>query len=253
MNSDVKNENWYQDWFGQDYVKVYPHRDEKEARQHVDFVIRALGLKKNQHILDLGCGGGRHAIRLSGLGYNTTCLDLSSVLLEIAKNKKYDKCCIRFVKADMRKMPFTNTFDALVSFFTTFGYFKTDDENLKTLKSIESVLKPGGVFFQDYLNKTYVIENLVPFDSKKMQGYEIIQERFYNKKDERIEKKISLIENGKTRNYFESVRLYTLEEMKNLLKKTSLTLQATYGDFDGSDFLENSPRLLLTGRKEASV
>ncbi len=244
---------WYKDWFGEDYLKVYPHRDEAEAKNQVDFVEKILHLKGTQKVLDLGCGNGRHANELSGRDYHVTCLDLSSVLLDLAKEKSgSENRHIHFVRADMRHIPFANAFDSVVSFFTTFGYFETDMENLKTLKSIETALKPGGSFFQDYINKDYVVQNLVPGDSRGINGFEIIQERNYNQAEERIEKKITLKENGEIREYFESVRLYTLEEMRNLLEKANLKLEKTFGDFDGSSYTSESPRLLLVGQKEPS-
>lgn len=242
---------WYKDWFGEDYLKVYPHRDEAEAKRQVDFVARILEFKPKQKILDLGCGNGRHANELARRGYDVTCLDLSAELLSVARRESNSgRCCIRFVRADMRNIPFATAFDSVVSFFTTFGYFKKDEENLQTLKNIEAALIPGGSFFQDYMNKEYVVKNLVPLDSRQVNGFEITQERHYNRAEERIEKKITLKENGEVREYFESVRLYTLEEMRDLLAKTSLRLEKTFGDFDGNSFCSESPRLLLVGRRE---
>ncbi|MFQ5674629.1 MAG: class I SAM-dependent methyltransferase [bacterium] len=242
---------WYKDWFGEDYLRVYPHRDAAEAKRQVDFVTRTLDFQPKQKILDLGCGNGRHASELASRGYDVTCLDLSSELLSVARRESSSEpCCIHFVRADMRNIPFASAFDSVVSFFTTFGYFKSDEENIKTLHSIAGALKPQGTFLQDYVNKSYVVENLVPIDSRRQDGFEIVQERFYNRTDERIEKKITLKENSRVREYFESVRLYTLEEMKNLLAKTDLRLEKTFGDFDGSPFSAASPRLILIGRKE---
>lgn len=243
---------WYKDWFGEDYLRVYPHRDEAEAKRQVDFVERTLSLKSSQQLLDLGCGSGRHASELSRRGYHVTCLDLSSVLLELAQ-KKYatQECCLRFVRADMRRIPFVEAFDAVLSFFTTFGYFKTDEENLMTLKSIHDALKPGAAFVQDYMNKDFTIDNLVGRDERTQDGAEVIQQRRYNREDERIEKKITLKTNSQVREYFESVRLYTLAEMEEMLQKANLTLTATFGDFDGSPFSKKSPRLILVGKREA--
>ena len=162
---------WYKDWFGEDYLKVYPHRDEAEARRQVEFVEEIIPLPLSGRILDLGCGSGRHSAELSKRGYNVTCLDLSPVLLRVAKRKsKGEKCCRQFVRADMRCVPFFKVFDTVVSFFTTFGYFDTTQENLKTLTSIESVLKPGGHFLLDYLNKSHVINNLVASDTRQGDG-----------------------------------------------------------------------------------
>ncbi len=251
MTQTHSKATWYKDWFGEDYLKVYPHRNEAEAKQQVDFVINTLKLPVSYRLLDLGCGGGRHAHELSNRGYHVICLDLSLVLLNIAqKNSGIENCCPRFVRADMRHIPFRAVFDAVLSFFTTFGYFETDEENLQTWLNIQNVLKSGGQFFQDYINKSYVIDHLIPFDTKTGNGFTLTQERFYNQAEERIEKKILIETDGGVREYFESVRLYTLEEMRTFLAETELELEATFGGFDGSAFTEKSPRLLLTGRRK---
>lgn len=240
---------WYKDWFGEDYLKVYPHRDEAEAGRQVEFIEEIIPLPPSGRILDLGCGSGRHSAELSKRGYNVTCLDLSPVLLRVAKRKsKGEKCCRQFVRADMRYVPFCKVFDAVVSFFTTFGYFDTTQENLKTLTSIESVLKPGGHFLLDYLNKPHVINNLVASDTRQGDGFKIIQKRHYNEREERVEKRITIEEDGVRREYIESVRLYTLTEMQALFSQTRLELERTFGEFDGRAFSEESPRLILVGR-----
>jgi len=243
--------NWNSDWFGEDYLKVYPHRDEAEARTQVLSAMHMLNLSGDEEILDLGCGNGRHALELSRAGHRVTGADLSFPLLGIAQtNSRKTFGQARFVRADMRRLPFVNAFDAVVSFFTTFGYFETTGENLKTLLSIRQALKAGGRFLQDYLNKRQVLDNLVPRDTRRENGFEIIQERRYDSAGERIEKKITLRDAGGERQYFESVRLYTPEEMESLLQQAGLRLDRTYGDFDGRPFDKNSPRLILVGHKE---
>src|SRR3990172_11935383 len=111
MNSSGKKTSWYREWFGEDYLKVYPHRDEAEASEQIQFVINTLKLNHGQRILDLGCGNGRHALELCQRGFNVTCLDLSKVLLALAKKNSRNSCSIRFVEADMRCMPFAEVFD----------------------------------------------------------------------------------------------------------------------------------------------
>jgi len=253
MSESTQSAGWFEDWFGQDYLKVYPHRDEDEARQQIDFVEKSLPLNHGDSILDLGCGGGRHARSLSGRGYRVTCLDLSPVLLSLAKSQSPgDGCYLQFVRADMRRLPFRLRFDAVLSFFTTFGYFETDEENLATLLSIKNALSSNGRFLQDYMNKPYVINHLVRMDSKTGNGFEVLQERHYDMNTERIEKKITLKEGADVREYFESVRLYTLDEMERLLARAGLRLDAIYGDFEGNPFTEESPRLVMMGRRETN-
>ena len=50
---------WYKDWFGEEYLELYAHRDAGEADRHVDFVVEHVG-GAPRAVLDLACGAGRH-------------------------------------------------------------------------------------------------------------------------------------------------------------------------------------------------
>ncbi len=52
--------------------------------QEVDFLVAELALRPGAAILDLGCGGGRHAIELAQRGYRVVGVDVSPTLLDHA-------------------------------------------------------------------------------------------------------------------------------------------------------------------------
>ena len=52
MSSSQEAPEWYRDWFGEEYLALYPHRDEEEARDGVDLLIRACG-RPSGLVLDL--------------------------------------------------------------------------------------------------------------------------------------------------------------------------------------------------------
>ena len=57
------------------------------------------------------------------------------------------------VRADMRTLPFCDgTLAGLVNFFTSFGYFETEEENLQVVREMSRVLEPDAPFLFDYLN-----------------------------------------------------------------------------------------------------
>ena len=73
---------WYKEWFGEEYLELYAHRDHGEAQVQVDFVNRFLGgPKEPRAVLDLACGAGRHTEALRRAGYRTVGVDLSITLL----------------------------------------------------------------------------------------------------------------------------------------------------------------------------
>jgi hypothetical protein len=48
--------------------------------------------------------------------------------------------------------------------------------------------------------------------------------------------------------FIESVRLFTLEEMREGMRDAGLDLMGCFGSFDGDPYGEASDRMILTGR-----
>ncbi len=243
--------DWYEEWFGEDYKLVYPHRNEAEAKEQIEFLMRHIRLPDGAKVLDLCCGCGRHAVELKQRGYDVVGLDLSEELLELACSRA-SECGenIEFIRGDMREIPYENHFDLIVNFFTSFGYFTDDAENQRVLSSIAKALKPGGKFLMDYMNPENVAENLVEKDEKDIAGgTHVIQERWIDESPRRINKKITLIREGEESIYRESVRMYTHAEMLEMLSAANLEVMETYGNFADAGYSQNSTRMILIGEK----
>jgi ubiquinone/menaquinone biosynthesis C-methylase UbiE len=244
--------DWYEEWFGKEYMLVYPHRNEAEAKKQVQFLKRHIPLPEGAKVLDLCCGCGRHAVELKEHGYDVIGLDLSEELLNLACSRA-SECDLdmKFIRCDMREIPYDSYFDLIVNFFTSFGYFADDADNKRVLSSIAKALKPGGNFLIDYMNPDYVVRNLVKRDEKEIsKGIYVIQERWIDPSPRRINKKITMIRDGKESTYGESVRMYSHREMKDMLMMAGLRLMETYGDFASSEYTQDSPRMVLIGKKE---
>jgi SAM-dependent methyltransferase len=243
--------DWYQKAFGEDYLRIYSHRDSKEAKQLVEFIYKALELKTGQKVLDLGSGYGRNAIELIKKKLDVFCLDLSHVLIKMAKELALEKNLkLQVVRADMRYTPFKESFDVIVSLFTSFGYFEKEMDNLLVLKNVNNALKPKGLFLLDYLNVKHSLFNMVPKDCRKDKGFSVIQERHFDSKNERIKKKITINGDSGIREYDESVRAYGLVELATMFAESELKCIASYGDYSGSPYTPDSPRLIMIGQKE---
>jgi len=247
---------WYTQAFQLDYLRVYPHRNDTEARRQVEFLIQTLHLAPGLDVLDLCCGDGRHAIELARRGYRVTGLDLSEVLLERARERgRTLGLTVEFIHSDMREIPHHQAFDLLVSFFTSFGYFQHDAENEQVLRAIARALRPAGRFLMDYLNREYVLRTLVRHDRREQDGLLIEQERWVTGEPDhpgssvRINKRVIVTEGGVSRTYEESVRMYTLAELTVMAERAELVVTHTFGEFDGRAFDAGTPRLILVGQK----
>lgn len=233
---------WYREWFGQDYLDLYAHRDRREAERNVDFVAQHLGPGQPNAVLDLACGAGRHTEALRRRGYRTLGVDLSLTLLGRGPG-------LPRVGGDMRRLPFAGgSFDWVLNFFTSFGYFESERENFRVLEEVVRVLVPGGRFLIDFLNRDRVLADLEPRSELEDGGRRVDVERWYDPVACRINKRITVRPEGAPpRTYLESVRAYSREEVEIGLRWAGLELDGTYGDFSGGSYQSDSERLILVG------
>lgn len=233
---------WYQEWFGEEYLELYSHRDENEARQQVAF-FHDQCRPVDGPVLDLACGMGRHLQELQALGYHGVGCDLSYTLLRTGV-REYG--AMPLARADMRHLPFCDrVFGALVNFFTSFGYFSTEEENVQVVREMARVLEDGAQFLFDYLNVHRELSKLVQRETRETPMGPVLIERWFDQSDRSFNKRMTIGE----KRYLERVRGYDLEEISAMFAACNLTIRGAFGDFDGRPFDESSPRLILVGSK----
>jgi len=247
--------SWYEEWFWSDaYTRVYDHRDEDEAERLVDTLEREVAPAPDAHILDIGCGRGRHARALARRGYRVTGLDLSEDAVAAARSQAAAEgldARASFQVGDMRRPVCDGCADGAVNLFTSFGYFETDADNEQALAAIASALRPGGWFLQDFLNAPQVAESLGPSEYETEDGHTIHQDRWIE--DGRVNKQITVRHDGQTEIFQESVRLFTLADFREMYSRVGLELIEVFGDYEGGDYApDDSPRLLLHTRKPSA-
>ncbi len=236
--------DWFEEWFGEDYLRIYQHRDESEAERAIDLIAAHLPGGEIQAVLDLACGAGRHSKPLCERWW-TVGLDLSAALLRVARREIHDA---PYVRADMRELPFADeSFDLVVNLFTSFGYFEDDYEHARVLARVRIALKPGGTFVIDFLNASQVRRNLVPYDERVENGVTIEQSRTISADDRFVEKTIRLRERG--REYVERVRLLSAGDLERMLENAGFEVVHCFGDYTGGKWSENSPRTILFARR----
>lgn len=112
----------------------------------VSKVVRPLNLKKDNSILECGCGAGAFLMSLSKLypGLTVTGVDYSESLLAIARQRLVGQ----FYFSDMTQMNFLSdsTFGHTLS-FSTFHYLPSEEAAKKAVSEMVRVTKPGGMIY----------------------------------------------------------------------------------------------------------
>ncbi len=242
-----QDRKWYETAFEELYPTIYPHRDDDSAEREIHALVRALGLTGcTGKVLDLCCGAGRHASALSRMGFTVLGVDLSPYLLGQA-GARPDLTGL-LARADMIALPFRPGFGLVLNLFSSFGYFMDERKNEHVLCEIFRVLVPGGCLVLDHMNRSHVENNLVPVDSVERNSALIRQRRRIE--GSRVIKEIEVhMKNGESARFFESVRMYTPNEMKNVLLSAGFGSVRLFGGFDGESLTEASSRMIVFAEK----
>ena len=105
-----------------------------------------------------------------------------------------------------------------------------------------------GYFVLDYFNKDFLLKNLIPTTVFSEDGIRIIQNRAVE--GTRIVKKINIENKGSIEEFYESVRLYSKDEILKFISNSGFTVEKLYGDYFGNNYDgETSQRLIIFAKK----
>jgi SAM-dependent methyltransferase len=232
---------WFEEWFGEEYLSLYPHRNEADADRLVGLIDRTLGIGAGALVLDVACGPGRHARAFRTLGYRVVGLDLSRHLLARARQVAQ----VPLVRGDIRALPIRpRSVDLVVNLFTSFGYFEHDADHLQALRQMVAAVRPGGWFVIDFLNPAWVKRTLVPAETATLAAGEptVRIERWLHDGGRFVIKSITVPDG---RQFLERVRLYERAELVAMVAGAGARVRHQFGTYDGGPAEAEAPRTLL--------
>lgn len=236
------SKDWFASWFDTSFYHIlYENRDHKEARLFMANLVAFLKLKKNDRILDLACGKGRHSLFLNSLGFDVVGADLSQNSIDYAN--EFSNETLRFVQRDMRD-PLNLKYDAIFNLFTSFGYFENDEEDLKVLTNIKNALhSENSIAVIDFLNVKKAIHDLIPRETVIRNDIRFEITRSFE--NGFILKKIHIETAGSSHDYFERIKYLDVAKIQLYLEQVGLQLKHTFGDYDLHAFDESSSNRLI--------
>lgn len=128
------------------YDTFYRDKDYKQEAETVHSLLTKYGSNIHE-LLNFGCGTGKHDIELTKLGYRCQGIDMSPLMIEIAKKNSLQKdLVIDFSVHDIRNFEADSPKDAIISLFHVLCYQTGNTDIAHTFTSARASLKKGGVF-----------------------------------------------------------------------------------------------------------
>lgn len=238
----MDREEWFETWFDTRYYHIlYGNRDELEARQFIDALLRFLAPPSGARFLDVACGRGRHAINLHQYGYEVTGIDLSEN--SIAEATKHASDTLHFYVRDIREPLNVGLHDYALNLFTSFGYFDDVDEHIKAIRNIANSLKPGGQLVLDYLNIHCVKQHLIREEICEKSGVSFNLSRSFEAPF--LYKHIQVKEGDAIHCFEERVMAFTQKDLYAMLEKGGLTPIRCFGNYDLTPYTADQPRVII--------
>ena len=219
----------------------------ENTTEEVDFIIEALQLQGRERILDLACGFGRHSLELAHRGYSVVGVDITLDYIEYARNQAAkDRLDVEFIHSDVLDVKYRDGFDVVLNMADgAIGYFDTEKENLRLFDVIAAALKVGGKHVMGVCSADHAIKHFpkrhweagskslsladfkwqantsrMIYESHVLKFGEVLKP-FSNKFPDPTEERAGM-------------RLYTLDELRDILRARGMTVLAAYSTYNTS-------------------
>jgi SAM-dependent methyltransferase len=238
---------WHEDdnYWASVYDFFFSENAFSQAALNVPKLMQLCG-RKSGNLLDLGCGPGRYALPLAKEGFKVTGVDRTQPLLDRGKEHASAQAVdIEWVNDDMRRFVRPDTYDLVVSMFTSFGYFEDIDENRLVLENAFKSLVPGGVFLIDIMGKEILAKWFQPAGVNALPNGDLMIERRKIVDDwQRVENEIITVIQGQVRRFPVRLWIFSARELKTLLYEAGFMKVKIYGSLDGIPYGPDVTRLI---------
>jgi SAM-dependent methyltransferase len=234
------------------YDSVYSY-----VRDDIPFYV-AEAAESDGPVLELGCGTGRVTIPIAEAGIDVTGLDSSEAMLEVALRKAQDRPAGErptLLHSDMRDFSLDRRFGLVIIPFRGFLSLLTVEDQLRTLRNVRRHLAPGGrlvfnVFVPDLdtlVEESDSAQHLRDVTDPESGRVSVLWHRStYDNHNQIIDTTVIVdrLDEGGTvvERFYRDFQLRYAHrwEIHHLLEVCGFQVRELYGDFDRTDFDEES-------------
>ncbi|QUH01214.1 class I SAM-dependent methyltransferase [Saccharopolyspora erythraea] len=237
-----------EDLFDEDYLRFAERPLEERSDAEAELVERLLEPRPGARVLDLACGHGRIANRLAARGFAVSGLDITPVFLDHARQDARERGVeVDYVQGDMRELPWTGHFDAIVNWFTAFGYFD-DAGNRRVLDQAFQALRPGGRLLLELNNQAYVLRSYQHSIVQEIDGDLLVDRHRFDPLTSRNIVERTIVRDGRARRFHYFTRMFGFPELRDWLLAAGFGEVEGFGE-DGEPLTAECRRMLVLARR----
>lgn len=211
-------------------------------------------------VLDAGCGIGRIAVELAGLGLDVTGVDIiQSELDAAAESAEAEGVPLKLIKADLRAFSESEKYDSVINLYTSFGYCDTEEEDMRILLNMANAVKKGGTFIMECTSRETAILYFTKGEEFERAGYKVATDFDVVGAWEGLRSHwalyspdVDLLKDSDVKPLVDHCfvqRLYPAAFLRDKLKEFGLKQVDVYGDFDKSPYDQHARTMVIIGKK----
>lgn len=252
-------EDWWRQLFNALYVKTDGDvvENDENTRREIEIVVEAAGLSRNDDILDLCCGQGRHCLELARRGFTSvTGIDRSRYLIRLARKRaEAEGLKVTFREGDARapRIP-ESSLDCVTIMGNSFGYFSNAEDDVKVLKAVGRALRSSGTLLIDIADGDWLRDH---FEARSWEWIDahhfVCRERSLSSDRDRLVSREVVVndELGVIADQFYAERLYSYERISEALETAGFRNIRNHGAIESLSDREQdlgmmARRLILT-------
>lgn len=206
-------------------------------------------------LLDLACGTGSMAVRMSKLGYDVIGVDCSASMLSEAQCKAFEaEERVLFLCQKMQELDLYGTINAAICTLDSLNHLCSSQDLEETIRRVSLFTEPGGLFVFDvntpFKHRNVLADNAFVFETDDVycvwqnepMDNDVVQITldFFEKDGEQY---------YRSREQF-CERAYDLDFLYRILKQNGFTVLDTFDDMTMNPLQSDSQRAVIVARKE---
>lgn len=227
---------------------------DRPTEEEASIIIDLLQTQPGDSLLDVACGYGRHALLLARqYGLKVTGIDISPSLITTARRLAEEQGLeIAYEVRHAIDLPWSNKFNWAMIAYNSFSLFSPEEAPI-VLHGIHRALRSNGCLFLDLDNKSFNCRYGISDTNWHVWSGGLTLQEIYFHEDISVEVCRDLVFRTDVEGVDEfiiSKRIYSSNEIRDLLSNCGLRVDQIYGGWDLSPLVEDSPKMLLVGVKD---